>query len=276
MDSSRRGGASPPSQAPPRPPRSVLTLTLEQDIVPRLIQAHVAHEFSPDLATLSGRPISAADVLELARRALLPDDSLARDWVWRIRERGVPVEVLLVDLLPLASRHLGVLWEQDLCTFSDVTVGVGRLQQILRDISPGLLTRPHGKEPPLRVLLLPTPGEQHSFGLLTVAEFFRSAGWQVAGGPVPTLDPAAAVRRDWYDVVGFSLAAEMHLAAARAAIAAVRKASVNPRVGILVGGPLFTGNPELAATLGADAVAINGSLAPEIAAKLVETRVSPS
>ena len=59
------------------------------------------------------------------------------------------------------------------------------------------------------------------------------------------------------------------------AIAAVRKASVNPRVGILVGGPLFNNHPELATELGADAVAVDGSLAPDIAVKLVETRVSP-
>lgn len=276
MDSSRRGGASPPGQAPPGPHRSLLSHTLEQDIVPRLIQANAAPAVLPDLAVLSGRPVAASDVLELSRLVLLPDDGPARDWMLQMRQRGIPVEVLFTDLLSLVARHLGALWEADLCTFSDVTVGVGRLQQILRDIGPGLIARPHAAQPPLSVLLLPAPGEQHTFGLLMVSEFFRCAGWDVAGGPAQSLDPAAAVRRDWYDVVGFSLAAEMHLPRLASAIAAVRKASVNPHVGLLLGGPLFASRPELATELGADAVAVNGSLAPEIAAKLVETRVSPS
>jgi len=275
MTSSRRGSVPPPGHAPPDPHRSLLTHALEQDIVPRLIQAHAAAEFLPDLAALSGRPVGAADVRDLARLVLLPDDGPARAFAQQMLDRGIPVEALFTDLLSLSARYLGGLCEQDLCTVSDVTVGVGRLQQILRDISPGLVTRPHAASPPLRVLLLPVPGEQHTFGLVMVSEFFRKAGWDVSGGPLPSMDFTAAVRRDWFDVVGFSLAAEMHLPRLAPAIAAVRKASVNPRVGILVGGPIFNSRPALATELGADAVAVDGSLAPDIAVKLVETRVSP-
>jgi methylmalonyl-CoA mutase cobalamin-binding subunit len=88
-------------------------------------------------------------------------------------------------------------------------------------------------------------------------------------------DIEALVRREWYDVVGFSLASEVHLPRLAPAITAVRKASVNQRVGILVGGPMFLRQAGLASEVGADAVAINGGLAPEIADKLVETRVAP-
>jgi methanogenic corrinoid protein MtbC1 len=164
------------------------------------------------------------------------------------------------------------MWEQDLCTFVDVTVAVGRLQQALRDMSAGLAFRPADGESVRRVLLVPAPGEQHTFGLVMVSEFFREAGWEVTGGPHPQLDPVAQVRKEWVDVVGFTLAGELHLASLTAAIAAVRKASLNPRVGILVGGPQFLLNPGLAREVGADALAIDGSLAPSIADKLVETR----
>lgn len=292
MTSSRKAG--PPTSQPPHggPPagggdavpgaaaghRALLTNTLEHDIIPRLIQA--SHPFepsgeAPDLAAMTGRPVGLADVHELARLSLLPDDQPARSYVAQLRRRGVPVETLFTDLLGATARHLGEWWEQDLCTFSDVTVGIGRLQQALRDISPGLVARPHAHTPPLRILLVPAPGEQHTFGLVMVSELFRSAGWDVSGGPSPTLDPAVAVRRDWYDVVGFSLAAQVHLPRLAPAIAAVRKASLNQRVGIMVGGPLFMLRPSLASEVGADAVAVNGGLAPEIAAKLAETRAAP-
>ena len=154
-------------------------------------------------------------------------------------------------------------------------MGVGRLQQAMRQLSPGLATRPPSGAQPRRILLLPSPGEQHTFGMVMVGDFFRSAGWDVSGGPQPNLDAAAAVRRDWFDVVGFSLAVEVHLPRLGPAIAAVRKASVNPSIGVLVGGPIFLSHPGLAAEVGADAVAVDGALAPDIAAKLVETRAIP-
>ena len=268
------GRGIPPSQAPEQR-RALLSSTISQQIIPRLIQAHAPGDASPDLGTLTGHPISAAYIKDLVRMVQLPDDRPARASVEAMRLRGIPVETLYIDLLALAARHLGELWEEDLCNFADVTVGVGRLQQAMRDLSPGLVTRPPSGAQPRRIMLLPSPGEQHTFGLVMVGEFFRSAGWDVAGGPSPSLDAETLVRREWYDVVGYSLASDVHLPHLAPAIAAVRKASLNPRLGILVGGPMFLRQAGLAAEVGADAVAINGSLAPEIADKLVETRAAP-
>lgn len=259
--------------------RALLAHAVQQRIIPRLIQAHALPEpsadASPDLSVLSGRPVTAADVRELGGLVLLADDRPARAFVETLRLRGVPVETLFLDLLAQAARHLGDLWEEDVCSFADVTVGVGRLQQLLRALSPGLPVTPHALPQPLRVLLLPCPGEQHTYGLVMVSEFFRSAGWDVVGGPSASSDVVAAVQREWFDVVGFSLAGEIYLPRLAPAITAVRKASINQRVGILVGGPMFLTDPGLASEVGADAVAVNGSLAPEIAETLVKTRGTP-
>lgn len=284
MTSSRQAGPSRgrggPSDQAPEQRRALLSSTISQQIIPRLIQAHHAYgenpaKDAPDFSAVTGRPISAADVKDLVRMVLLPDDRPARASVEAMRLRGIPVETLFIDLLAQAARHLGELWEEDLCNFADVTVGVGRLQQAMRDLSPGLVTRAPSGAQPRRILLLPSPGEQHTFGLVMVGDFFRSAGWDVAGGPLACLDIEGLVRREWYDVAGFSLASDVHLPRLAPAITAVRKASRNPRIGILVGGPMFLRQAGLAAEVGADAVAINGSLAPEIADKLVETRASP-
>lgn len=282
MTSSRQAGpppgrGDPPPQAPDQR-RELLSSAISQQIIPRLIQAHAAseaHAQGPvDFGALTGHPITAADIKELVRMVLLPEDGPARASVEAMRLRGIPVETLYIDLLAVAARHLGELWEEDLCNFADVTVGTGRLQQAMRDLSPGLAVRPPPGGQSRRILLLPSPGEQHTFGLVMVGEFFRSAGWDVAGGPIG-LDAELLVRREWYDVVGFSLAADVHLPPLTQVIAAVRKASLNPRIGVMVGGPMFLRHAGLATEVGADAVAINGSLAPEIADKLVETRASP-
>lgn len=284
MTSSRQAGSStagppspngpPPAALAPQGSRALLSGALEQEIIPRLLQAQAAAVDVPDLAALTGRPVAPADIQEFARLVLLADDQPARDFAEAMRQRGVPVDALFKDLLTVTARYLGALWEQDLCTFSEVTIGVGRLQQTLRDLSPSLSRRHHFITAPLRALLLPTPGEQHTFGLVMVSEFFRSAGWDVSGGPHATVDPVAAVRREWFDVVAFSLASEVHLPRLAPTIAAVRKASQNPRLGVMVGGPLFLTQSSLATEVGADALAIDGSLAPEIATKLVDMRAT--
>ena len=282
MTSSRHAGPAPGRGAPPDPApqqrRALLSTTISERIIPRLIQAHAADAptpTAPDLSVLTGHPISAADIKELVRMVLLPDDGAAMACVEAMRLRGIPVETLFVDLLAPAARHLGELWEEDVCNFADVTAGVGRLQQAMRNLSPGLVTRPPMGGAHRSILLAPTPGEQHTFGLVMVGDFFRSAGWDVDGGPALSLDVESLVRRSWYDVVGLSLASEVHLPRLTTTIAAVRKASMNPRVGILVGGPMFLRQAGLASEVGADALAVNGSLAPEIAEKLVETRALP-
>ena len=45
-------------------------------------------------------------------------------------------------------------------------------------------------------------------------------------------------------------------------IRALRRASRNRAIGVLVGGPLFIDHPELVARVGADATAIDGGQAP--------------
>lgn len=182
--------------------------------------------------------------------------------------RGLPLESLLVDLLAPAARHLGSLWEEDECDFLAVTTALGRLQIIARMLCARLES-----EPPPRgrsVLLLPCPGETHVFGIVIVASAFREAGWTVGlpdGGP-----GVLAVAREHFDVVGLSLASDVHLPALAPAIAALRAASCNPDMRILVGGAYFARHPEQVGAVGADACATVAGSAPDIAESLLEMR----
>ena len=129
------------------------------------------------------------------------------------------------------------------------------------------------------VLLLPSPGEQHTFGLVMVGEFFRRAGWDVSGGAWTTgADAATLVGAEWFDAVGFSLGAEIHLEALAESIRAVRQASSNPDVVVLVGGPLFGECPEYVQQVGADGMTIDGRDAPALAERLIaeSSKISPA
>jgi len=254
---------------------SRLLSTLESNIIPRLARAHRAPPalVSPEVA----RALVTDDRLELFTRHLVErDDGQVRGTIDTLLSEGVPREQIYLGLLAPAGRRLGEMWEQDECTFGDVTVGMGRLQRLLREM---IAAADPAAEQPLegqRVLLLASPGEQHTFGLSIVSEFFRSARWDVTcSTDTHSPDPVSTVRAEWFDTIGFSVGTHTRLDWLAIAIADVRRASRNSEIVVLVGGPVISIHPEYVATVGADASASDGRQAPVVAADLLRRRGSP-
>ena len=176
---------------------SQLARTIEEEIIPRLMLAH--RTATEPMLRPSGRAyaITGDDVRHFAKLVLSHEEDLGFATIQSLRSRQVSVEKIYLDLLAPTARYLGELWDEDLCNFTDVTVGLGRLQRVLRvlrELSPALGRGMEHPAPGRRVLLLPSPGEQHTFGLVMAAEFFRSAGWDVSGGAGP---PAPMPPRWW-------------------------------------------------------------------------------
>ncbi len=248
---------------------SRLTHTLENDVIPRLVRQHR----EPAPAVAEGAAPSPADVESFVQALVNEDDDRTDGVIGALRQRGVSVGSLYIDLLALAAREIGVLWEQDRVDFATATVSLGRLQRLMRQLSPDF---GRGVEHPFngrRVLLTQPDTEQHMFGLSMVAEFFRREGWDVLGGVAGVgIEAVAWVRRDWFDAVGFSIGSELGLPWLRDTITAVRLASRNPSLIVLVGGPLFSIHPEWAGEVGADATT-DGRHAPALAESLVARRV---
>jgi methanogenic corrinoid protein MtbC1 len=249
---------------------SQLARTIEQEIIPRLMLAHRA------VAELLVRPsgaahtITKADVEHFAKLVLSREEDVAFTTIETLRARHVSVEKIYLDLLAPTARYLGELWEEDLCNFTDVTVGLGRLQRVLRELSPALGQSVSHPMNGRRVLLLPGPGDQHTFGLVMVAEFFRTKGWDVTGGAWASgSDAASLVSAEWFDAIGFSLGSAGHVKALAQTIRSVRHATCNPGLAILVGGPLFGSHPEFVGQVGADGMTIDGREAPLLAESLI-------
>lgn len=246
--------------------------TIEADIIPRLVRAHrpAAPELAPPAAR---RAISSAEVSSFVRQVLAEDDAAWQHAIEALRADGVTIDTLYQDLLTPAARELGRLWEEDDVLFSEVTVGVGRLQRVMRHLSPAFGREVEHPADGRRALLVPAPGEQHTFGLAMVAEYFRRAGWDVVceldGHAV---DPVGMVRGEWFDVIGISVGAEPRLDWLESGIAAVRHASRNRAIGVMVGGPIFVADPARAGTVGADATAPDGRQAPTTAERLLDER----
>lgn len=252
---------------------ALLARAIEQEIIPRLMLAHRSPDNCLGPVAVPNQQVSQQDVEELSRLVLSAEEDLALPCITAMQARGIQVETIYLDLLAPVARYLGHLWDEDLCDFTEVTIGLARLHRVLRDLSPAFGRSNDCPVSGRRVLLLPAPGEQHTFGLVMVAEFFRRAGWDVAGGPWEAGgDPSVMVQREWFDVVGFSMANQLHMEDLAECIRNVRKAALNPNIGIMVGGPAFATNPEYVELVDADAAVDDGSKAPALAEKLSSYR----
>ncbi len=243
-----------------------LARAIESDVIPRLVQAHRASE---TLLPVAPKP-TEADVRAFVADIVGDREDAVAALLDRLRQRGLPVEMLYLDLLAPAARLLGEMWSDDECDFATVTVALGRLQCLLRELSPAFGTEvahpPNGR----RALFAQPRDEQHSFGLSMVAEFFRRDGWEVVGGVGGAVDdPGARTRQEWVDVVGFSIGSELRLEWLRTRISAVRESSRNRQIVVLCGGPIFTLHPQWLTHVGADATALDGREAPNVADRLL-------
>lgn len=250
-----------------------LARVIEAEIIPRLMLAHRAEAGCAPLAPVDFPSPTAEEIAEFAGMLLNQPVASVSDYVDRRRKQGMTLEAVYLDLLSPTARHLGYLWEQDLCDFSDVTLGLWRLQQLLHDLSPAFRVdvTPVGEH--RKTLLVPAPGEQHTFGLFMVSEFFRRAGWHVWGELPTTLNQLlCTVRDESFDVVGFSAGCELQIEPLRTAIDAVREASKNREVVVMVGGPIFGLHPEYVEAVGADATAKDGREAVQRAQMLARNR----
>jgi MerR family transcriptional regulator, light-induced transcriptional regulator len=248
-----------------------LARTIETDVIPRLVQSH-----RPGTGNLTLVPQipSGLEVTAFVTQIIESSDAQIAKAIAGLRDRGVSVEALYLELFGPTARRLGEMWEEDTCDFSTVTVALGRLQRLLRDLSPAFGAEV--EHPPMgrRALFVQPRDEQHSFGLSMVAEFFRRDGWDVIGGVGGAVaHPAVKVSDEWVDVVGFSVGTDSRLAWLRDTIAAVRQASRNPNLAVLVGGPPFMAHPEWATECGADGTARSGKDAPVVAERLLSRGV---
>ena len=116
-----------------------LDSVIEHQMIPRLMLAHsrdraveAPAELDPIESDFADR--FAGNVLKWeADRALLEVEGLL--------ERGHTMQELFLNLLAPAARTLGILWEEDECDFVEVTMGIWRLQEVMREIASRAVSR---------------------------------------------------------------------------------------------------------------------------------------
>lgn len=247
---------------PPPPLRrhgAGLIAMVESEIIPRLMLAHrnVAIEPTPavDPARLLGRETTET----FARMVVTREPASLIAFVGGLLQAGVALDTIYVELLVPAARRLGEYWDEDSASFTDVTVGLGRLQQVVRALGSRTAGQVEEAVFSRSAFFAPGPGEQHLFGLFIVEDFFRRAGWRTWVETNATAEELIdTTRSHWFDVFGMSLSVQAHADEVSDNIRAIREASRNPNIFVMVGGRLLDEHPELITPLGADATAASG------------------
>ena len=259
----RRSRSQQPIFATTRKPvRSRLEHVIEVEIGPRLVLVH--HDcpvLPPDK-----RP-TINEIETLARLSIGNDEAALFAHFERVKQKQSFATLLAFFIAP-ASIHLGELWQQDLCDFFEVTLGVGRLQMLMNRLEPpGAVP---GKDGDRRALLIALPGETHMLGLRMVGKLMDAVGWDVAFEEQRSAEEnARSASEKWIGVVGVTVGLPSGLERAARTIAMVRNASMNRSIAVLVGGSAFMDHPELVAQVGADAGGFDAPTAVVLAAHLL-------
>lgn len=215
---------------------------IESEIIPRLLMAHSATD-TPTRSRLL-RSITPEDASRFAELPLRLEAASLLEEVDAFIAKGASVETICLDPLAPAARKLGEMWERDECDFLDVTMGLWRLQEVMREVATRAPIDRAGMALPCSALFSPMPGDHHNFGTLMLDEVFARGGWRSEALVKPErrelLDRLA---RQPFDLIGLTLARDCPSAALSNLIKAVRNVSANPHIIVLVGGRMINENP---------------------------------
>ena len=263
-------GDCPPRLDPSLERMRLLVSTVEAQIIPRLVIAHRTGTGTPASHDPSAVRPRHEEVEACVKLLLDPGAGPIVAYAEGLIARGVTLDAVYLEIFAPAARRLGDMWDHDECTFTDVTIALGRLQQTLRRFSAHFRPDSVDGSPWRQALFAAVPGEQHTFGLSMIVQYFLRAGWDASMLPSPAGDEIVRlVQQENIAIVGLSMSRESHSSVLKSLIARVRGASRNGALRVLVGGVAFSGKPGLEADVGADGTATDAMQAVNLAEQLV-------
>ena len=174
---------------------------------------------------------------------------------------GITVADLELYVVETAQREIGRLWQENRITIADEHLATAISQIVLSVLYQHL---PRSPQIGRKALIACVEGELHDMGGRIGADFLEMAGFDVRflGANVPTEALVAMTQLYRPDLVGLSATMSYHVAALKAAVAALRE-SRGTDFPIVVGGNILSWAPELEKELG---VAVCGGRADSLVA----------
>lgn len=229
---------------------AILKTVILDAVIPSLLDVHGFHPGRIKVPQANPR------ASELAELLIASDQSASLDLIRELRGKDGDVGQLFAPLLEPAARSLGDLWDEDVCSEFDVTLGLCRLQTAARLLgadSPRRILRVAQPS----VLIAPVPGELHQLVAGLDSEWLWHAGWSPRSEfPANERDLGDMLSSNWVDILDLSLSAafrrEDSMPRLTGIIAGARRASRNPTLVVVVGGRAFVEDSAAGLDVGAD------------------------
>lgn len=174
------------------------------------------------------------------------------DLLAEMRRVRISAAALADIYIPLAARRMGADWLEDDLSWMDVTIGVARLQSLLREIGSAWAADRAGDAGHGSVLLIIPNSEQHTLGPMVAMGQMRRYGISVCLRIAPSSEELRSLVADRaFDGVMISVAGEEKLDSVRKPVAFLRSISSAP-LPLIIGGAIMAEQGDLAAGMGAD------------------------
>lgn len=178
-----------------------------------------------------------------------PDDAVAT-----LRDHGCTTEDISDIYIPAAARLLGDEWCRDEVSFADVTIGVARLQAMLRGFEQEWFAKSGRADELHSALLIVCQDDFHTLGAMVVAGQLRRMGVSVRLSIGQTHSERMGLIEDnSFDMVMISASRTENLETTRKLVKNIRTAS-RGRLKIVLGGSVIEQKVNVKALTGADYV----------------------
>lgn len=256
------GAVVPPEREGQGRKQSAMFDTLARQVLPKLVKNREVQD-EPALPVRIEVPSVDAptkgEELDTLVQAILSDDREAASRVvealmccWGSRSR------ILTETFSLAAERLGELWIADEASFTDVTLGIGMLTSLMRELC-GEALREQNALPLKNALILSSAGEDHQFGTHMFCQLLSLQGWGCRHIVVETMQEAEqAVSTTPYLFIGLSMGNSDTYPEWKSRLKRLRARSCNQEVKIIVGGPGVSRFSAPARKLDVDMVFYNG------------------
>ena len=248
---------------------SILSI-VEAQIIPRLLVSKQIGKPHLTLVSSSKAMPSKKEIETFTDLCVSESSKDAQSFVDDFLDTGLSTEDIFLGLLTPAAKYLGSQWDDDRMDFSQVNLGLVRLHSIANEIrrtsKSGQLVKGKAK----RVLIASAPGSMHMLGTTIVADFFRKEDWQVVVAISSSANELVqTVSNEWFDVLGLSLSIDQQLTGLADLIDQFKSLSLNPRMVVMLGGPIFSAKKLDANDFGANGICDNAKHAVGLAVSLL-------
>lgn len=169
-----------------------------------------------------------------------------------MRKSRVSVAALADIYIPLAARRMGEAWHEDEMSWLEVSIGVGRLQSLLREIGTAWAADQAGDAGHGTILMIIPDREQHTLGPMVAMGQMRRYGVSVCLRIAPNLEELRGlITSRAFDGIMISVATVDKLESVRKTVKFIK--SVSPKLTpVIVGGAVMSKIEDVLSCTGAD------------------------